>query len=88
MDASLALHLTSEMLKLGLLLCGPLLLVILVSGLLISIVQVVTQIQDPSLAFVPKLIVFVIMLLLMTPWMLQRLMAYATSLYAQLGQLG
>ncbi|WKB51642.1 flagellar biosynthetic protein FliQ [Eleftheria terrae] len=88
MTPALALHLTSDLLKIGLLLCSPLLVVILVTGVVISVLQVVTQVQDPSLAFVPKLIIFVIALILMAPWMLGKLTAYATELYGRLAQLG
>ena len=56
MSHDAALQLISELFKLALLLCAPLLAVILVVGLVVSILQVVTQVQDPSIAFVPKLI--------------------------------
>jgi flagellar biosynthetic protein FliQ len=82
-----ALQLISELFKLALLLCAPLLAVILVVGLLVSILQVVTQVQDPSIAFVPKLIAFAIALILVAPWMLGRLSHYASSLLARLSQI-
>lgn len=84
MSNDIALQLISELFRLALLLCAPLLVVILVVGLLISVVQVVTQVQDPSIAFVPKLIAFAIALVLLAPWMLGRLTEYATSLIARL----
>jgi flagellar biosynthetic protein FliQ len=86
MTNDVALQLISELFKLALLLCAPLLAVILVSGLAISILQVVTQVQDPSIAFVPKLITFVIALVLLAPWMMNRLTSYAASLLARLSQ--
>lgn len=87
MSADLALQLVGELLKLGLLLCAPLLAVVLGVGLLISVLQVVTQIQDPSISFVPKLAAFVVALLLLAPWMLNKLTAYGTSLFMRLAQL-
>src|SRR6218665_511157 len=79
-----AIELLSGLFKLALLLCAPLLAVILVVGLVVSILQVVTQVQDPSVAFVPKLVLFVGALILLGPWMLARLTAYATPLLARL----
>ncbi|MBW8831152.1 MAG: flagellar type III secretion system protein FliQ [Burkholderiales bacterium] len=87
MSHDTALELISELFKLALLLSAPLLLVILLVGLGVSLLQVVTQVQDPSIAFVPKLIMFVIALVLLAPWMLSRLTSYATSLLARLAQI-
>ncbi len=87
MNTTTALQLTGEMLKMALLIASPLLVVILVTGLCISVVQVVTQIQDPSLAFTPKVIIFLVTLLLMAPWLMERVSVYATSLFTRIGQL-
>lgn len=86
MSSDTALGLISELLKLALVLSLPLLAVILVSGLLISILQVVTQVQDPSIAFVPKLILFGIVLLLLAPWMLDRLTRFGVAMFTRLAQ--
>ncbi|TAK84877.1 MAG: hypothetical protein EPO12_03820, partial [Aquabacterium sp.] len=59
----------------------------LLVGLLVSIVQVVTQVQDASLAFIPKMLVFVIGALLLSPWMLRKLVAFAQAALAQASQL-
>lgn len=58
---------------------APLLLAVLVVGLLISILQVATQIQEMTLTFVPKLIVSVVMLLVFGGWMLSLLKQFALS---------
>ncbi|TAL20840.1 MAG: flagellar type III secretion system protein FliQ [Aquabacterium sp.] len=87
MTAELSLQLFSEMLKTGLLVCAPLLGLTLLVGLLVSIVQVVTQVQDASLAFIPKMLVFVIGALLLSPWMLRKLVAFAQAALAQASQL-
>ena len=88
MSTALALQLAADLLKMALIVCGPLLAVVLITGVLVSILQVVTQVQDASLAFVPKLVIFTISLALMAPWMLGQLTNYATELYARLAQLG
>ena len=84
MSPDIGLELVGDLLKLGLLLCAPLLGVVLVVGLTISVLQVVTQVQDPSISFVPKLAAFVIALLLLAPWMLNKLTGYGSALFARL----
>jgi flagellar biosynthetic protein FliQ len=86
MTSDAALGLVVELLRLALVLTLPLLAVILVSGLVISVVQVVTQIQDPSIAFVPKLLIFGVVLALLAPWMLGKLTAFGTAMFARIAQ--
>lgn len=86
MTSEVALGLVSELLRLALVLTLPLLAVILVSGVLISIVQVVTQVQDPSIAFVPKLLIFGVVLALLTPWMLGKLTAFGIAMFVRIAQ--
>jgi flagellar biosynthesis protein FliQ len=88
MNNDVALQLVSELLKLGLLLCAPLLAAVLIIGLLISVLQVVTQVQDPSISFVPKLAVFIVALVLLAPWMLSKLTAYAGEMFMRLPLVG
>jgi flagellar biosynthetic protein FliQ len=84
MDSDGALGLITELLKLALAVTLPLLAVILVVGLLISVVQVVTQVQDPSIAFIPKLLLFGVALALLAPWMLGKLTAFGVAMFARL----
>ena len=86
MSSDSALALMAETLRLGLILSLPLLAVILVIGLLISVLQVVTQLQDPSIAFVPKLVVFAVVLALLAPWMLGKLTGFGVAMFARLPQ--
>ncbi|MDF0606913.1 flagellar biosynthesis protein FliQ [Neisseriaceae bacterium TC5R-5] len=82
MTNDLALQLMSQMLWNALLIGGPVLLLAMAVGVLISIIQVVTQIQDASLAFVPKLLAVFAILVAFGPWMLRRLVAYTATLIA------
>lgn len=82
----MALGLLSQLLRLALVLSLPLLGVILIVGLLVSVLQVVTQVQDPSIAFVPKLVLFVVVLVLLAPWMLEKLIAFGIAMFARLSQ--
>jgi flagellar biosynthetic protein FliQ len=87
MTNDVAVGLICDLLKIALLLSVPLLLVILVVGLVISVLQVVTQVQDASIAFVPKLLLFGVALSLLAPWMIGKLTAYGISMFSRLALL-
>jgi flagellar biosynthetic protein FliQ len=74
-------NLASQAMSLALKIAGPLLLVALVIGLLISVFQAVTQIQEQSLSLIPKLAGVAVVIILLGPWMLGQLVAYTTALY-------
>ena len=57
-------------------LAAPLLLIGFIAGIVISLVQIVTSIQDSAFSTIPRLVVFVASTLLLMPWMLKKLMAY------------
>jgi flagellar biosynthetic protein FliQ len=69
-------------------LAGPLLAISLLIGLCVSIFQATTQIQEPTLTYVPKIIAVFIGILLFGSWMLTTLVNYTVNLYAQLGKFG
>jgi flagellar biosynthetic protein FliQ len=77
-DAALAL--TSDMLWTAVKIAAPLIGFTTLVGLLVSVLQVVTQIQESSLAFVPKLIAATGVLLVLGGWMLMTLTHYAIDL--------
>jgi flagellar biosynthetic protein FliQ len=55
-------------------------------GLVMSLAQILTSIQDPSFSAVPRLTVFLFTLILAMPWMLSKLVAYTTLLFGDLGR--
>lgn len=63
---------------------GPLLLIALVVGLIISIFQATTQIQEQTLAFVPKIIAVLVGIVIFGPWMSSQMLSYATEIFANL----
>ncbi len=67
-------------LELAVLVSAPLLLTALVVGVLISLFQAATQINEMTLSFVPKLLALVLVLLLAGPWMLQLLIDFTQNL--------
>jgi flagellar biosynthetic protein FliQ len=77
-----AIQLFSQLMWNAALIAAPLLLTTLAVGLLVSVFQAVTQIQEMSLTFIPKLLATGIVLVVAGPWMLGRLMAYSQSLIA------
>mgnify|MGYP000998705074 CR=1 FL=1 len=65
---------------LAILVSAPLLLAVLVVGVLVSLFQAATQINEMTLSFVPKLLVLVVVLLLAGPWMLELLVDFTRNL--------
>jgi len=65
----------------------PMLLVGLVVGLLVSIFQAVTQIQEQTLSFIPKIAGLAIVLVVAGPWMLGQLLSWTEELYGQIPKL-
>ena len=60
---------------------GPILIIILIVGLLISILQATTQIQEQTLTFVPKLIVTAVVGIFLGSWMLMTIMSFTTRIF-------
>ena len=81
MNEDLVLKLSQEALKTTAMLASPLLISTLVVGLIISIFQALTQINDATLTFVPKMIVIALIIVLAGPWMLDVLMHYTINLF-------
>ncbi|WP_140637098.1 flagellar biosynthetic protein FliQ [Methylibium rhizosphaerae] len=84
MNADLAAHLFGDLLLNAALIAAPLLLCTLVVGVIISILQVVTQVQEMSLTFIPKMICALVVLVVAGPWMLRRLAEFATRLISSI----
>jgi flagellar biosynthetic protein FliQ len=74
-------NLATQAMSLALKIAGPLLLVALAVGLLISVFQAVTQIQEQSLSLIPKMAAVAVVIVLLGPWMLGQLVAYTTALF-------
>lgn len=87
MSHALIVDLARNAIMLALLIAGPMLLVALLIGLVVSVLQAVTQIQEQTLAFVPKLVGVSVVFLLALPWLLQLLVKYTTELFRSLPSL-
>ena len=73
--------------EMTLLLSAPLLLAALVIGLIISIFQAATQINEQTLSFIPKLVGMFLVLILAGPWMLQMMVDYIRRLFESIPQI-
>jgi flagellar biosynthetic protein FliQ len=81
MSEDIVITLGQDALKTLAMLSAPLLLSTLIIGLIISIFQALTQINENTLTFVPKMIVVAIILILAGPWMLDTMTSYTTNLF-------
>jgi len=76
-----------QAIEMTLILSGPLLLAALAIGLIISIFQAATQINEQTLSFIPKLLGIFMVLILAGPWMLQMMVDYIRRLFESIPQL-
>lgn len=83
MNQDYVLYVLKDALLTTAMVAAPVLLAILIVGLVISIVQVATQIQEMTLTFIPKLVVTVVMLLMFGSWMLASLQRFAIDIITQ-----
>jgi flagellar biosynthetic protein FliQ len=65
-------------------LAAPLLIASLVVGLVVSIFQAVTQINEATLTFIPKMLAIAVVLVILAPWMTQMITSYTTDLFNSL----
>ena len=87
MNGDVAIQLTTQAALLGFKLALPFLAASLIVGLVISILQAATQIQEMTLTFVPKIVVTGIVMIIAGPWMLDQISAYTTVLFHEIPQL-
>jgi flagellar biosynthetic protein FliQ len=80
MDAQDAVDLGRQAIVVSLLIGSPLLLAGMMVGLLVGLLQAVTQIQEQTIAFVPKLVVMVLTIALLAPWLINQMVQYAHDL--------
>jgi len=79
-----ASDLLRETLILTLIISAPLLVIGLVVGLVISLFQAVTQIQEQTLTFVPKIVAMVLAAIFVMPWLANQLMDYASRMFGNM----
>jgi flagellar biosynthetic protein FliQ len=81
MNQDTVVNLATQAMGLALKVAGPLLLTALVVGVIVSVFQAVTQIQEQSLSLVPKIAAVAVVIVVLGPWMLGQLVSYTAELY-------
>jgi len=87
MNQDTVVNLATQAMVLSLKIAGPILLLGLIIGLLVSIFQAVTSIQEQSLSFIPKIVGVAVLIVVLGPWMLDQMVGYAQNLYMSIPQL-
>ncbi len=82
MDVDQACELLRHSLLLALLVASPMLVIGLVVGVLLSLLQAVTQIQEQTLTFIPKIAAMVGAAIVLMPWISHQLIEYATAMFS------
>ena len=88
MNEAVVLGLMKEALTISLLVGAPILGVTLVVGIVVSIIQAVTQVNEMTLTFVPKLIGVFVAMLIFGPWMMGTLLDFSAGLFANMANYG
>ncbi len=83
MDFAEALDLTRDALMLTLIIAAPIMVIGMLVGLVISLFQSMTQLQEQTLSFVPKIVAMVGVGLLLAPWLTNKLLEYAVELLGE-----
>lgn len=86
MDQDTVMNLSSQAMEIAFKVALPILLVGLVVGLVISIFQAVTQIQEMTLSFIPKILAMGAVLIIAGPWMLNQMLDYTAELWTSIPQ--
>jgi flagellar biosynthetic protein FliQ len=87
MNQDVVVSLTMDAITVAMKIAVPMLMAGLVVGLIVSVFQAVTQIQEQTLAFIPKVVALVAIMALFGPWMLGQLETYTTALWASIPQM-
>jgi flagellar biosynthetic protein FliQ len=79
-------HIVAQMFMAAFWVCAPLLGIGLATGIVVSLIQIVTSIQDSGFSAIPRLVAFLGGALLLMPWMIHRAMAYAADILGNLSR--
>ncbi|MGE0615479.1 MAG: flagellar biosynthesis protein FliQ [Bacteriovoracia bacterium] len=85
MTDELVLSIGAEAIKTTLLLASPLLLAAMIIGIVVSVLQAITQINESTLTFIPKIFAVVLVMAVMAPWMLKVMQEYAITVFGNAG---
>ena len=81
MSEDIVMQIATETLKTMMLIAGPMLIAAMVIGIIVSVLQAITQINEATLTFIPKMIAIVVVLVVMAPWMMEIMQNYSTEIF-------
>ena len=84
MDTAEAVNLCRQAVLLMLVIAAPVLVVGLVVALIVSVMQALTQVQEQTLSFIPKIVAMLISVVIFGPWMCERLVEYSRNMFTAL----
>ncbi len=87
MENEFVVEVVSQALKVTLMLSAPMLLGALVVGILVSIFQAVTQLNEQTLSFIPKILVIIAALVIFSPWMMETMISFTRDLFTSIPEL-
>lgn len=85
MSEEIVLNLSTQTLKTMALVAAPMLIAALVTGLIVSVFQAITQINEATLTFIPKMIIVALVLVIAGPWMLDTLRGFTVEIFESVG---
>lgn len=81
MSEDIVMQIAAETLKTMMLIAGPMLVAAMVIGIIVSVLQAITQINEATLTFIPKMIAIIVVLAVMAPWMMEVLQNYSSEIF-------
>ncbi|MEZ4388747.1 MAG: flagellar biosynthesis protein FliQ [Candidatus Krumholzibacteriia bacterium] len=84
MTAEVVMEIGQQALRTTLMVAGPMLLAGMIVGLIISIVQAATQVNEMTMTFVPKIVVVFVVMVLSLPWAISQLTAFTRAMFERL----
>jgi len=87
MENEFVIEVVSQALKVTMMLSAPMLLGALVVGVLVSIFQAVTQLNEQTLSFIPKILVIIAALVIFSPWMMETMTSFTRDLFTSIPEL-
>jgi flagellar biosynthetic protein FliQ len=86
MTEEMVMNIGAEAITTTIYLAGPLLLAAMAVGILVSVLQAITQINEATLTFIPKMVAIIVVLAVMAPWMLEVLQHYTSNVLGNAGE--
>ena len=87
MENDFVIEVVNQAMKVTLMLAAPMLIGALVVGVLVSFFQAVTQINEQTLSFIPKILVIIATLVIFSPWMMETMVSYTRELFISIPEL-